>query len=108
MLGNEYMDTSVQKQGIPGVSGCLEHTSVISQITEDAKRNHVDLLVLWLDLTSDYGTIPHMLVELTLKSYYVPECFQKLLQYYFSKINMHFTCGKFTTDWQWLKVVIVS
>ncbi|KAK0147669.1 hypothetical protein N1851_012859 [Merluccius polli] len=34
------MDTSVQKGGVPGVPGCLEHTSVISKIIEDAKRNH--------------------------------------------------------------------
>lgn len=26
---NTYIDTSVQKAGIPGFSGCLEHTSMI-------------------------------------------------------------------------------
>ena len=31
------MDTSVQKGGVPS---CLEHTSAISKIIEDAKRNH--------------------------------------------------------------------
>ena len=38
MLDNDYMDTSVQKGGVTGVPGCLEHTSVISKIIEDAKR----------------------------------------------------------------------
>lgn len=49
MLDNGYMDTLVQKGGVPGVSGCLEHTSIISKIIKDAKRNNGDLTVLWLD-----------------------------------------------------------
>ena len=27
-LANRYIDTSIQKGGIPGVSGCLEHTAL--------------------------------------------------------------------------------
>ena len=108
MLDNGYMDTSVQKGGIPGVSGCLEHTSVISKIIEDAKRNNGDLAVLWLDLTNAYGTIPQKPVELTLKTYHIPERFQKLLQHYFDRFNIRFTCGDFTTDWQRLEVGIVT
>lgn len=30
IVDNEYVDTSVQKGGIPGFPECLEHTSVIS------------------------------------------------------------------------------
>ena len=33
---------------------------------------------------------------------------QKLLQCYFDKFNMCFTCGNFTTDWQSLEVGIVT
>ena len=87
MLDNDYMDTSVQKGGVPGVPGCLEHTSVLSKIIEDAKRNHGDLAVLWLVLTNAYGTIPHKLVETTLKTYHVPERFQKCLQCYFNRLQ---------------------
>lgn len=35
MLVSGYMDTSVQKGGVPGVSGCLEHTSVNTKIIEE-------------------------------------------------------------------------
>ncbi len=108
MLDNEYMDTSVQKGGVPGVSGCLEHTGVIIKIIKDAKRNHGDLAVLWLDLTNAYSTIPDKLVELALKTYHAPERFQMLLQCYFGNFNISFTCRDFTTDWQRLKVGIVT
>ncbi len=93
------MDTSVQKGGIPGVVGFLELTSIIPKIIEDAKKNRGDLADLWLDLTNAYGTIPHKLVELMLKTYHVPECFQKLLQCYYDNFYMRFTCGDFTTEW---------
>ena len=52
--------------------------------------------------------VPQKLVETTLKTYHVPEQFQKLLQCYFDKFNMRFTCGNFTTDWQRLEVGIVT
>ena len=29
LLTNEYIDTSVQKGGIPGIAGCLEHANMI-------------------------------------------------------------------------------
>ncbi|KAL1261209.1 hypothetical protein QQF64_009036 [Cirrhinus molitorella] len=69
----------------------VEHTSIVTKIIEDAKKNGGDLAVLWLDLTNAYGRIPHKLVDLTLKTYHVPERFQKLLQHYYNNFNMHFT-----------------
>ena len=38
MVENSYIDTSTQKAGIPGVSGCIEHTSVISQLIKEVKK----------------------------------------------------------------------
>ncbi len=35
LINNKYIDTSVQKGGVPGVPGCIEHNSVISKIIED-------------------------------------------------------------------------
>ena len=66
MLKNEYVDTSVQKGGVPGVPGCLEHTSIITQIIREVKENGGELAVLWLDLANAYGSIPHKLVHITI------------------------------------------
>ena len=27
-LSNKYIDTSIQKGGVPGISGCMEHTGI--------------------------------------------------------------------------------
>ena len=59
LLSNKYIDISVQKGVVPGESGCVEHTSVLSQIIRDARENKGYLAVLWLDLANAYGSIPH-------------------------------------------------
>ncbi len=46
---NSYTDISVQKGGVPGMPGCIEHNSVISKNIEDAKRNQGNLAILRLD-----------------------------------------------------------
>lgn len=67
-------------------------------------RKQGDLAVLWLDLTNAYGTIPHNLVETTLKTYHVLVRFQKLLQCHFDNFKMRFIARDFTTTWQRLEV----
>ena len=37
-LANQYIDTGVQKGGIPKVSGCLEHTAILSHLIKEAKE----------------------------------------------------------------------
>jgi hypothetical protein len=61
---NNYIDTSVQKGGIPGVAGCMEHTCVLSEIIREAREGKKELVVIWLDLANAYGSVPHKLVEL--------------------------------------------
>ena len=98
LIRNKYIDTSVQKGGMPGMSGCLEHTSVLTQIIREARQNKGDLAVLWLDLTNAYGTVPHKLVEITLQKYHVPNHVQELLNDYSTNFKMRFTIGDITTN----------
>ena len=37
LIKNGYINTSVQKGGIPGVSGCLEHATMIWEAIQRAK-----------------------------------------------------------------------
>lgn len=47
MVKNKYMDISVQKKdGITDLSGCIEHTSIITQLIQEAKDNKKDLTVV--------------------------------------------------------------
>ena len=46
------MDTSVQKGGIPGLPGSLEHTIDISQLIKEAKETNGEFTVVSLDLAN--------------------------------------------------------
>ena len=58
LLANSFIDTTVQKCGIPGVPGCVEHIGVVTQFVHEARESKGDLVVLWLDLKNAYGSDP--------------------------------------------------
>ena len=106
LLTNGYIDTSVQKGGVPGVAGCLEHGSMIWEAIQKAKENKTDLDVIWLDLANAYGSVPHQMIQLALQMYHVPEGICKMLETYFNGFQMRFTTKEYTTDWARLEVGI--
>ena len=60
LTSNGYIDTSCQKAGVPGFPGCVEHSAVIWEQIQRAKRERGDLHVVWLDLANAYGSVlPH-------------------------------------------------
>ncbi|CAC5379042.1 unnamed protein product [Mytilus coruscus] len=91
MVENSYIDTSMQKGGIAGFSGCVEHTSVFSQLIHEAKTGKKNLAVVWLDLANAYGSVPHKLIEMAMDHYHIPEHIKKIVQKYFGGIQLQFT-----------------
>ena len=59
MTDNNYVDTSVQKGGISDFSGCVEHTSALSQLIREARIRNGGLTLVWLDVANANGSIPH-------------------------------------------------
>jgi len=96
---NEYVNTSVQKGGIPGFSGCLEHTAAITQLIREACVNNSDLTVVWLDLANAYGSIPHKVIEHAMDHYHIPDKIKMLIRSYYSNVRLRFRTPDFTTDW---------
>ena len=107
LMGNKYIDTSVQKAGIPGFPGCLEHCQMIWRAIREAKLNAKDLQVVWLDLANAYGAVPHDLIYKALDFFYVPEKVKDILANYFGAVKMKFTTKKYTTNFQDLEIGIM-
>lgn len=57
LMKNTYIDTSVQKGGVPRIPGYVEHSGMITQLIRVARESKGDLVVLWLDLANAYGLI---------------------------------------------------
>ena len=108
LLRNKFIDESIQKGGIPGVSGCLEHTAILSQLITEAKRRKLDLVVTWLDIANAYGSIPHKLIILALRRAHVPEDVITLVSSYYEDVQIRFTAGSFTTAWHKVEKGIIT
>ncbi|KAJ8008617.1 hypothetical protein DPEC_G00106740 [Dallia pectoralis] len=108
LLRNSYIDTSVQKGGIPKVPGCLEQTGVVTQLIREARENKGDLVVLWLDLTNAYGSIPHKLVEEALRRHHIPDKFRNLILDYYDRFSLRVSAGPTTSDWHRLEKGIIT
>ena len=95
---NGYINTSVQKGSIAGVSGCLEHATMIWEAIQRAKSEKLNLDVIWFDLANAYGSVPHQMIQLALRMYHGPEDIQVMLDDYFSGFRMRFSTNSYTTD----------
>ena len=107
LIGNRYIDTSVQKAGIPGFPGCLEHSQMIWNSISLAKRNKTEMHVIWLDLANAYGSVPHELIRIALDYFNFPDKIKNIVMMYFGSAYMQFTVKGYTTKWQALEIGIM-
>ena len=83
LTGSIYIDTSVQKVGVPGLSASVQHTSAITQLIREAKERRKDLTAVFvLDLANACGPIPHKLIYKALQRYQVDGQIQKIITSY--------------------------
>ena len=108
LICNKNINPSIQKGGVPGVSGCLEHTAILSQLIREAKQEKKNLVVTWLDIANAYGSIPHDVIKTALERAHVPEKTRELISSYYSDVRIRFTTSNFTTDWQRVERGIIT
>lgn len=108
LLKNKYIHTSVQKVGIPGMPGCLEHTGVVAQLIRKAQEENGNLAVLWLDLANAYGLIPHKLIETTLDRHHIPCKINNLIPNYYRNVRLRVISGCTTSNWDGLEKKIIT
>ena len=46
VMSNRYIDTTIRKGAVPGVPGCIEHTTMIWESIQQARRNRLSLYVM--------------------------------------------------------------
>merc|ERR1711879_916125 len=108
LLKNSLIDPSIQKGGIPGVSGCLEHTSILSQLIREAKKEKTNLVVTWLDIANACGLIPHDVIKQALESAHIPVRTRELIMNYYKDLKIRFTTNDFITEWQKVEKGIIT
>ena len=63
LMSDHYINTSIQKAGIPGFPRCLEHSQMIWNSILSAKRDKTELHGIWLDLANAYDKIRYEVVS---------------------------------------------
>ena len=102
------IDMLVQKGGISGVLGRLEHTGVVTQLIREAHENKGDLTFLWLDLANVCGSISHKLVQTTMTKHHVPHHVADLILDYYDQFRMRISVEAVTSEWHKLEVGIIT
>ncbi|XP_071492587.1 uncharacterized protein [Diadema antillarum] len=102
---NTFVDTSVQKAGIPGFSGCTEHVQMIWESIQRCKHEK-DVDVIWMDLANAYESVPHRYLSFALEFFWVPRVIREMVQSYYSQFRMRFMTQTYTTEWQALEIGI--
>ena len=90
LLNNGYIDTTVQKAGIPGFPGCLEHSAMIWDMIQQAREDKADLAVAWLDLANAYGSVPHSAIKFALDFFWVPDHVSLIIKAYLGSYRISF------------------
>ena len=57
MCKNNYLDRCPQKGFLPGLSGCVEHSTLSVEALQDAKENHRSICFTWIDFRNAFGSI---------------------------------------------------
>ena len=108
LLANGYIDETVQKAGLPGTPGCIEHVNMIWDSIQEAKKEKSDLSVVWLDLANAFGSVPHQLLQKSMEHFWIPPEIQTLLMTYYDKFIMRFSTDEYTTNWQRLEIGVAA
>ncbi len=98
----------MQKAGISGFSGCLEHANVIWHQVQTAKKEKKDLHVVFLDLANAFGSVPHEVLRAAFNFFQVPEGITRLVKAYFRDLQFCVTTQDSTTAWQHLEIGIMA
>ena len=63
----------MQKAFLPGINGCIEHNMAMDEVIKNARKYKKTMYGTWFDLEDAFGSVPHILIEETLKRNHLPE-----------------------------------
>ena len=88
MLRNSYFDKRLQKEFLPDVAGCLEHSSLLSDTLRDARAHQRSICISGLDLKNVLGSVRHSVIIFAFQYYGFPEHFIQLVRSYYDHLSV--------------------
>ena len=98
MVGNNYLNTAVQKAFVEGVPGCTEHHLKLLSILREARKKHKSLCICWLDLANAFGSVHHDLIRFSLQHYHAPQVMVDMISSLYQDLKGVITTKSWQTD----------
>lgn len=105
MMGNGYVNTLIQKEGIPCFTGCLEHRGVLGQMIHEARSKKSNLTVVWVDLA---GLCRHSSQSRQNSHKVLPDRIKGMICSYLRGVKLRFKTKNYITQWQHHEKTIVT
>ena len=76
---NRFVEQRIQKGFTHGVSGVLEHTSMMGHVINKARLKQPYVVIALLDLKNAFGEVHHNLINCVLSYHHIPQTVQLLI-----------------------------
>lgn len=97
LMKNNYLDTTIQKGSIPGIShGCIEQITKVKETVKEANKLNKKCSLMFLDISNAFGSLSQKQLFHIMKQYHVPEEFTDYVRRFYNDLQFW---GK-TPDWQ--------
>ena len=67
-----------------GINGCIEHNAAMEEVIKSARKNKKTAHISFFDLEDAFGSVPHSLIQESLKRNHLPENVQLYLSNFYS------------------------
>ena len=74
----------MQKAFLLGINGCIEHNAAMEEVIKSARKNKKTAHISFFDLEDAFGSVPHSLIQDSLKRNHLPENVQSYLSNFYS------------------------
>ena len=95
---NNYIENSIQKEFVPGMTGTFEHTAHLAQMIKQAKLKQRSIVVTLLDLKNAFGEVHHNIIPVALEHHHVPEEIVNIVKSLYVQFHTTVTTSRFSTE----------
>ena len=98
LVKNKFIETNLQKGFWSEISGCVEHTELLSYIINHARLKQRQVIITLLDLKNAFGEIDHNVIMKVLEYHHFPKHVKSLVKAYYKNYKVSIGTENFTTD----------
>ena len=88
----------MQKAFLPGISGCTEHNAVMDEVIKDARHRKKTLHITFFDLEDAFGSVPHALIDHTLRRNHFPQSLQSYFKQFYGNTQSKVITKNFQSE----------